>query len=65
MTKLNETWRKATRSNNNGACVEVRAVGGDVQLRDSKDGGRGPVLTFTPEEFEAFADGVVKGEFEI
>lgn len=24
--KMDETWRKATKSNNNGACVEVRVV---------------------------------------
>lgn len=62
---LNETWRKATKSNNNGACVELRSpAAGVIELRDSKDGGAGPVLTFTHDEIDAFFDGVHKGEFQ-
>ena len=58
-------WRKATKSNNNGACAQVRRVGGFVEVRDSKQEGRGPILAFTPEEWDAFLDGARKGEFDL
>lgn len=63
---LNETWRKSTKSNNNGACAEVRrpATGG-VQIRDTKDDGQGYSLSFTDNEWDAFIDGVKKGEFDL
>ncbi|MGC3864689.1 DUF397 domain-containing protein [Micromonospora chersina] len=49
------TWRKATRSTNNGgACVEVADnLPGMVAVRDSKDPS-GPVLTFDPASWRAF-----------
>jgi len=40
-------WRKCTRSNNSGNCVEVAATGRTVAVRDSKQQGHGPVLEFT------------------
>jgi hypothetical protein len=54
---LDRTWRKATRSNNQGACVEVRLAEGIVQMRDSKDRS-GPVLAFGPDEWAAFIEGL-------
>lgn len=56
------TWRKSTRTQQSGQCVEVARVGEVVGLRDSKDPD-GPVLTFTTEEFAAFLDSATKGEF--
>jgi Domain of unknown function (DUF397) len=56
-------WRKARLSTNNGACVEVASVVGKIALRDSKDPG-GPVLVYTPAEWEAFLDGAKRGEFD-
>jgi hypothetical protein len=54
-------WRKSTLSHTNG-CVEVAFVNGRVAVRDSKDRS-GPVLLFTPFEWEAFVGGVRDGEF--
>ncbi|MEU1754218.1 DUF397 domain-containing protein [Micromonospora matsumotoense] len=51
-------WRKSTRSNNGGDCVEVAAsLLAVVGLRDSKDP-TGPALTFTPGAWAAFVHGV-------
>jgi hypothetical protein len=56
-------WRKSTRSNSGGNCVEVaRNLPGVVAVRNSKHP-RGPVLKFRPDEWEAFLAGVQAGEF--
>jgi Domain of unknown function (DUF397) len=55
-------WRKSTLSHTNG-CVEVAFVNDRVAVRDSKDR-KGPVLLFTPFEWEAFVGGVRDGEFD-
>jgi hypothetical protein len=55
-------WRKSSYSSGNGgACVEVDYV---ITMRDSKDPD-GPVLTFTPDEWQAFTLGVQDGEFDV
>jgi Domain of unknown function (DUF397) len=56
-------WRKSSRSGANG-CVEVAVCEGAVAVRDSKDK-RGPVLRFTPREWDAFLSGVGNGEFDL
>ena len=56
-------WRKARRSVNNGACVEVAGLAEDMRVRDSRNPS-GPVLAFTVAEWEAFVGGVRKGEFD-
>ena len=57
-------WFKSSRSNGQNACVEVAFLdGGDVALRDTKDQGRGPIMVFTPAEWDAFIGGVQDGEF--
>ncbi|MEU5941726.1 DUF397 domain-containing protein [Micromonospora sp. NPDC047548] len=54
-------WRKSTRSNNGGNCVEVADnLPGIVGLRDSKDP-TGPMLTFTPMAWATFVQ-AAKGE---
>lgn len=53
-------WRKSRHSASNG-CVEVAFVEGHVAVRDSKDR-LGPVLVFTPVEWDAFVAGVRDGE---
>ncbi|WP_280267222.1 DUF397 domain-containing protein [Nocardia wallacei] len=57
-------WRKSTHSGPDGNCVEVAfLVEGNVAVRDTKDRGHGPVLAFTPGEWDAFVTGVSAGEF--
>ncbi|MFI6075826.1 DUF397 domain-containing protein [Actinoplanes sp. NPDC051343] len=57
-------WRKSTRSDSNGQCVEWATVDGFVAVRDSKDPG-GPALVFTPDEWRAFIGGVKDGEADL
>ncbi len=61
-------WRKSTRSNNGGNCVEV-AINlldsqGVVLVRDSKNP-EGGFFAFTPAEWDAFVGGVRDGEFNL
>lgn len=54
-------WRKSTRSNNGGACVEVATnLPGVVAVRDSKDR-EGTVLVVSANEWRAFLGGVRDG----
>jgi hypothetical protein len=55
-------WRKSSRSNGQGQCVEVADLGNAVAVRDSKDP-HGPALIFTPGEWAAFLQGAKAGEF--
>ena len=59
-------WRKSRRSNSSGDCVEVgRAADGGVGVRDSKQEGRGPVLTCTAAEWRAFLARVKAGRLDV
>jgi hypothetical protein len=60
---LDTTWRKSTRSSNNGSCVEVRRVATAIEVRDTKDR-TGPVLTFSTDAWQSFVAAVHVGEFD-
>lgn len=48
-------WRKSSYTGNNGGnCVEVADQEGIVLVRDTKNGGRGPVHRFTTGQWQAF-----------
>ncbi len=58
-------WHKSTASNGGGNCVEVmETADGGFRVRDTKDGGTGPVLHYTRSEWAAFLEGIQRGEFE-
>jgi hypothetical protein len=69
-------WHKASHSTDGSSCVEVTVTYDTSQsahksgseklylMRDSKNPD-GPVLAFTPAEWEAFVLGVKDGEFDI
>lgn len=56
-------WLKSSRSYGSGDCVEVRAMNGDIRMRDSKDPD-GPQLAFNRREWAAFVAGVRAGDFD-
>jgi hypothetical protein len=59
-------WRKSSYSSSNGGqCVEVaRNVPGVVAVRDSK-APQGPVLLFTPAQWQFFAAGLKIGRADL
>jgi len=58
-------WFKSTRSSGNGNCVEVAILDDrGVAVRDTKDRS-GPVLLFTPAEWESFVAGAKNGVFDL
>ena len=60
----NLQWRKAGRSANNGACVEVAPVNGQILIRDSKDQD-GPIIQYSGSSWRAFLGGAKKGQFDL
>ena len=57
-------WIKSSLSFANGNCVEVASLaGGEIGVRNSRDRG-GPILRFTPDEWDAFLGGARNGEFD-
>jgi hypothetical protein len=57
-------WHKAEASNGGTNCVEVMETEDGFLVRDTKDAGSGPVLSFTRAEWGAFLTGVSNGEFD-
>jgi hypothetical protein len=62
--QMNAVWIRSSLSFSNGNCVEVTELpGGSVAVRNSRDP-EGPVLKFTPGEWDAFLGGARLGEFD-
>lgn len=57
-------WRKSSRSNQEGACVEVADLHTTVGVRDSKDPA-GPHLTFSRDAVADLAARIRKGDLEL
>ena len=58
-------WQKSSRSGQySDNCVEIAFVDGAIAMRDSKHP-EGPVLIFTPGEWDAFVEGAKDGEFDL
>jgi hypothetical protein len=57
-------WRKARRSMNNGACVEIAVAAGSVAVRDSKDP-HGPVLQCKSDAWANFLRETAAGRFGV
>ncbi|BBH64849.1 hypothetical protein ACTI_15340 [Actinoplanes sp. OR16] len=64
MDLTNTNWFKSSKSGAAGHCVEVAFLENATAVRDTKADGAGPVLAFTPPEWEAFISGVKAGEFD-
>jgi hypothetical protein len=60
---VHAAWRKSTRSNNGGQCVEVASAGDSIGLRDSKRPHEA-VLILSKDSWSAFVAGVRDGEFD-
>ncbi|MEU9076898.1 DUF397 domain-containing protein [Kitasatospora sp. NPDC004745] len=56
------TWRKSSSSGESNECVEVRAAGGLVEIRESDR--PETVVRTTPRKWAAFVRGVKAGEFD-
>ena len=59
----NLEWRKARRSANNGACVELAPAAGQILIRDSKDQD-GPVIGYSEDSWRRFVAGAKTGRFD-
>ena len=58
-------WRKSSRSNGGGNCVEMALHGrGTSAVRDSKLGGASPVLPFTADAWASFLQDIKMGIYE-
>jgi hypothetical protein len=56
-------WRKARRSVNNGACVEVAPVSRQILIRDSTDRS-GPVIRYSQRSWCILVEEIKMGRFD-
>jgi hypothetical protein len=61
---LGADWRKASRSVNNGACVEIASAHATVMVRDSVDPS-GPVVIYPAGTWQAFLASAKTNAFDI
>jgi hypothetical protein len=59
----NLDWRKARRSANNGACVELAPAAGQILIRDSKDQD-GPIIAYSEYSWRQFVAVAKIGHFD-
>jgi hypothetical protein len=59
-----QPWIKASKSNTNGSCVEMRRSDESVEVRDSKLGHASPVHRFSSGGFAAWIEAAKRGEFD-
>ena len=58
-----DDWRKASRSVNNGACVEVGSASSRVLVRDSVNSS-GTVVAYPPVAWRTFISAAKAGSFD-
>jgi hypothetical protein len=58
MEALDLRWRKSSRSDNGGNCVEVGQSAGSVRVRDTKNSGAAVELRFSADTWRRFAEQV-------
>ncbi|MCE0537292.1 DUF397 domain-containing protein [Kineosporia rhizophila] len=61
---IDSTWIRASGAEGSDEFVEMRRTGDMIEVRYSKGGETGDVLSFTPGEWDAWLDGAKKGEFD-
>ncbi|MFJ3217002.1 DUF397 domain-containing protein [Kitasatospora sp. NPDC086801] len=57
-----DQWQKSSFSSSSENCVEVRAVDGAIELRESDEGE--VIVRTTAHKFAAFLQGAKAGEFD-
>ncbi|MEW1862884.1 DUF397 domain-containing protein [Streptomyces sp. NBC_00669] len=56
-------WRKSNNSGDTG-CVEVALNTPSIGVRDTKQQGTGPILSFSRSAWTSFVEGLREGDFE-
>ena len=61
---IGAAWRKSRACSDGMSCVKVARADDQVGVRDSGDGGEGPILVFGEQGWRAFVAGVRAGDFD-